>query len=86
MSDEVTKFKKSKRIAKTDAVIKRQTRIAKSLGVAHSHNQPHRYAKHHALDCGNTECLVCHSEKVFNKPTIKEKRFVQGYKMDNQNS
>ena len=86
MSDEVTKFKKSKRIAKTDAVIKRQTRIAKSLGVTHSHNQPHRYAKHHALDCGNTECLVCHSEKVFSKPTLQEKRFEQSCKTDNLDS
>jgi hypothetical protein len=86
MSDEVTKFKKSKRIAKTDAVIKRQTRIAKSLGVIHSHNQPHRYAKHHALDCGNPKCQVCHSEKIFNKPTMQEKRFAESCKTDNQNS
>jgi hypothetical protein len=61
-------------------------RIAKALGLTHLLKQPHRLAKHHVLDCGNTECLVCHSDKVFNKPTIQEKRFVQGYKTDNQNS
>ena len=84
MSD--IKDKKAKRLQRTANVIKKQMRIAKALGLTHLLKQPHRLAKHHALDCGNTECLVCHSDKVFNKPTIQEKRFVQGYKTDNQNS
>lgn len=84
MSDD--KAKKAKRLQRTTNAIKKQVRIAKSLGVTHSHNQPHRYAKRHALDCGNPECLVCHSEKVFGKPTFQEQRFAQGCKTDNQNS
>lgn len=80
MSDEITKFKKSKRIAKTESVIKRQIRIAKSLGMNHVLKHPHRLAKHHALDCGNPKCLVCHSEKIFNKPPLQEQKFIQGNK------
>jgi hypothetical protein len=46
--------------------------------------QPHRLAKQHALDCGNPKCLVCHSEKVFGKPTFQEQKFNQGKKdLDN---
>lgn len=84
MSD--IKDKKAKRLQRTANVIKKQMRIAKALGLNHLLKQPHRLAKHHALDCGNPKCQVCHSDKVFNKPTIQEKRFVQGCKTDNQNS
>ena len=84
MSDD--RSKRAKRLQYTANIIKKQMRIAKALGLTHLLKQPHRLAKHHVLDCGNTECLVCHSDKVFNKPTIQEKRFVQGYKTDNQNS
>jgi hypothetical protein len=39
--------------------------------------EPHRLAKHHALDCGNPKCLLCHSEKVFGEKTLKERKFDQ---------
>jgi hypothetical protein len=74
------KDKKTKRLQGTENAIKKQVRIAKSLGITHSHNQPHRYAKRHSLDCGNPKCLVCHSEKVFGKPTLQERKFIQGNK------
>ena len=80
MNDDKTK--KAKRLQRTANAIKKQLRIAKQ---STWHNpklleQPHRLAKHHALDCGNPECLVCHSEKVFRKPTVQEKKFIQGNK------
>lgn len=82
MSDD--KNKKAKRLQRTANAIKKQVRIAKSLGTTHPHNQPHRYAKTHALDCGNPKCLVCHSEKVFGKPTLQEKKFILASKdLDN---
>lgn len=82
MSDD--KAKKAKRLQRTANVIKKQLRIAKSFGMTHLLKQPHRLAKHHALDCGNPKCLVCHSEKVFNKPTLQERKFNQGNKdLDN---
>ena len=78
MSD--IKDKKAKRLQHTANAINKQLRIAKSLGMTHILKQPHRLAKHHALDCGNPKCQVCHSEKIFNKPTLQERKFIQGNK------
>jgi hypothetical protein len=80
------KDKKAKRLQRTANVIKKQMRIAKAFGLAQLLKQPHRLAKQHALDCGNPKCLVCHSEKVFRKPTLQEKRFDQSCKTDNLDS
>ena len=82
MSD--IKDKKAKRLQRTANIIKKQLRIAKSLGMNHVLKQPHRLAKQHALDCGNPKCLVCHSDKVFGKPTLQEQKFIEGHKdLDN---
>ena len=75
MSTEQDKFKHSKRLLKDENAVKKQTKIAKSAGL--NVREPHKFAKHHALDCGNPKCLLCSSEKVFGKPTIQEKRFDQ---------
>jgi cytochrome c5 len=75
MSTEEDKFKKSKRLLKDDNAINKQLKIAKEFGVPIK--EPHRLAKQHTLDCGNTKCLLCHGEKVFGKKTIKERRFEQ---------
>ena len=84
MSDD--RSKKAKRLQYTANIIKKQMRIAKALGLTHLLKQPHRLAKHHALDCGNPKCQVCHSDKIFNKPTLQEKRFEQSCKTDNLDS
>lgn len=78
MSDDRTK--RASRRSRTDTAIERQKRIAKSLGMSHVLDQPHRLAKHHALDCGNPQCLVCHSEKVFGNPTLQERKFIEAHK------
>lgn len=73
--------KRANRLQRTANAIKRQIRIAKNAWNAeHLLKQPHRFAKRHALDCGNSECLVCHSEKVFRKPTLQEKKFIEANK------
>ena len=80
MSDD--RSKKAQRLQRTSNAIKKQLRIAKQ-SVWHNSKlltQPHRMAKHHALDCGNPKCLVCHSEKIFNKPSIQEQKFIEGHK------
>ena len=85
MSDD--RSKKAKRLQRTSNAIKKQLRIAKN-STWHNNRlieQPHRMAKHHALDCGNPKCLVCHSEKVFRKPTLQEKKFIEAHK-GNQDS
>ena len=84
MSD--NREKKSMRRAKTVNAIERQKRIAKSAGVNHTENQPHRYAKMHSLNCGDPNCVMCgNPRKFFNEPTLQEKRFIEGAKLDAQN-
>jgi hypothetical protein len=75
VSTEQDKFKHSKRLLKDVNAVKKQTKIAKTFGVPVK--DPHKFAKQHALDCGNPKCLLCSSEKVLGKKTIKERRFEQ---------
>jgi hypothetical protein len=75
MSTEQDRFKHSKRLLKDENAIKKQTKIAKAAGSDIS--QPHKFAKQHAMDCGNPQCLLCSREKVFKEPPIKQKRFDQ---------
>lgn len=75
MSTEQDRIKKNKRIQKDENAVKKQTKIAKTFGVPVK--EPHKFAKHHALDCGNPKCLLCSREKVFGEPTMQQKRFDQ---------
>ena len=77
MSTEEDKIKHSKRLLKDDNAINKQLKIAKSAGIQKYIKEPNRLAKHHALDCGNPRCLLCHSVKVFGHKTIHEQRFDQ---------
>ena len=62
MANDFAKFKNSRRRHKDDIAIARQVKIAKQHGLGH-HDQaikePHRHAKHHAMDCGNPKCMLC---------------------------
>ena len=76
MSTEQDKIKHSKRLLKDENAVKKQTKIAKSKGSDIS--QPHRFAKHHAMDCGNPGCMLCgNPRKLFNELTPQEKRIYQ---------
>jgi hypothetical protein len=76
MSTEQDKIKHSKRIQKDENAVKKQTKIAKTFGVPVK--QPHKFAKHHAMNCGNPDCVMCmNPRKSFNEPTMQEKRFDQ---------
>jgi hypothetical protein len=78
MSHQDDKEKHSKRMLKEMNAIKKQMKIAKSHGVEVSMYEAHRYAKHHALDCGNSSCSVCgNPRKLYNEETIQERRFKQ---------
>ena len=80
MSNEQDKVKHSKRLHKLWATVKRQLKIAKSIGNTKYINEPHRLAKHHAADCGQPGCLFCanprHNSAVKGKEklTIQERR------------
>ena len=78
MSSEEQKFLHSQRILKKDASIRRQTKIAKTFGVDRYIKEPHRMAKHHALDCGHAGCMICsNGRKTHGELTVQEKRMFQ---------
>ena len=61
-SNDLAKYINSRRRHKTDVHIARQVKIAKAHGLTNrdkSVKEPHRMAKHHAMDCGNPKCSLC---------------------------
>ena len=83
MSHEDDKFKHSKRLLKDENAVNKQTKIAKAFGV--QVKEPHKFAKKHAMNCGNPKCHMCSNpRKVFNEKTIQEKRFEQTEGYDNE--
>lgn len=81
MSNPETKEQRSKRMHKEGAHIQKQLKIAKTNGITDQdklYHEPHRFAKHHAMDCGNPGCPVCSNpRKLYNEETIQEKSFKQ---------
>lgn len=76
MSNEADKFNHSKRMLNDENAIKKQTKIAKQYG--NSVAEPHKFAKHHAMDCGNPGCMLCgNPRRTWNELTIQEKRKFQ---------
>ena len=85
MSNPEDKEKRSKRLHKEESAIKKQQKIAKSHGVPTDLNEGHRYAKHHAMNCGDPDCVMCaNPRKTFKERTIQEKRFDQKRLHDEQ--
>ena len=76
MSNPDDKLKHSKRLLKDENAIKKQTKIAKSHGM--NVKEPHKFAKHHAMDCGVPNCPMCanprHNKTTKDHLTIQEKR------------
>ena len=78
MSTEADKLKHSKRLLKDDNAINKQLKIAKASGNPKYIKEPHRLAKHHAMDCGNPQCPACSNpRRLYNEKTIQEQRFDQ---------
>ena len=76
MSTEYDKIKHSKRIHAKQTAVKKQTKIAKAHGI--QVKEPHKFAKHHAMDCGQPGCIMCaNPRKLWKEETIQEKRFKQ---------
>ena len=76
MSHEQDKFKHSKRLYEDKVHIDKQVKIAKAYGI--DVKEPHKFAKHHALDCGQPGCIMCaNPRKIWKEKTIQEKRFEQ---------
>jgi hypothetical protein len=85
MSSEEFKEKHSKRIHSKETAVTKQVKIAKSHGI--DVKEPHKYVKHHAMDCGNPNCVMCgNPRKIFKEKTIQEKRFEQKDKYENSSN
>lgn len=84
MSNEQAKYINSRRRHKTDVAIARQLKIAKRShhpGDIQSRQvtQPHRMAKHRAMDCGNPQCFICGNPRRTHKDrlTNQERKLMQ---------
>jgi hypothetical protein len=73
MSNDHDKVKHSRRISKTRDAEIRQVRIARAHGI--TVKEYHRYAKHHAMNCGRPHCMLCgNPRKIWREKTIQEQR------------
>lgn len=73
MSNDHDKVKHSRRISKTRDAEIRQIRIARAHGI--TVKEYHRYAKHHAMNCGRPHCLLCgNPRRIWREKTIQEQR------------
>ena len=73
MSDAQDRIKHSRRISKTRDAEIRQVKIARAHGV--TVKEYHRYAKHHAMNCGRPHCLLCgNPRRIWREKTIQEQR------------
>jgi hypothetical protein len=82
VSNDLAKFINSQRRHKTDVKIARQVQIARQHGLTSRDKavkEPHRMAKHHAMDCGNPGCYLCGNPRKSHKDrlTAQEKRLFQ---------
>ena len=81
MSTEADKFNHSKRLQQNENAVKKQVKIAKAHGLTDKDKaikEPHRMAKHHAMDCGQPGCMLCgNPRKLWHELTAQEKRMFQ---------
>lgn len=74
MSNEQERIKHSRRISKTRDAEIRQVRIARAHGI--TVKEYHRYAKHHAMNCGRPNCLLCcNPRRIWREKTVQEQKF-----------
>jgi len=83
MSNELAKYLNSRRRFRDENAIKKQVKIAKSHRASEYNpgeiKQPHRFNKHHAMDCGIPGCPLCSNPRRTHKNTLtaQEKRLYQ---------
>ena len=78
MSNDISKVKHSKRIQQKKNHILRQFKIAKEYKHTMYLKQPHRLAKHNAMDCGQPGCMLCgNPRRTMKLRSVQELRFDQ---------
>jgi hypothetical protein len=76
MGHEDDRFKHSSRLHREEAAIRKQTKIAREFGVPIE--EPHKFHKRHALNCGNPHCYMCmNPRKADGEKTMQERKFEQ---------
>lgn len=76
MSKAEDKVKNSRRRLKDENAVNRQVKIAKAYNMPVE--EPHKLAKHHALNCGNPKCHMCgNPRRMFKELTAQERRLFQ---------
>jgi hypothetical protein len=84
MSHEEDKFNHSRRLHKDQVAIDRQVKIAKEYGIPVK--EPHKFAKHHALNCGDPNCVMCMNPRKANgEKTMQERKFEQKERIHDDN-
>lgn len=85
MGEIYTKEKHEKRMEQKSRHIQRQVKIAKAKGYT-VEDEPHRYAKHNALNCHTPNCPMCgnprHHGYTKQKLTVQELKAVESGKID----
>jgi len=82
MSNDLAKYLNSRRRFRDETAIQKQVKIARQHGLTNRDlavKEPHRLAKHHAMDCGNPECYMCGNPRRTHKETLtaQERRMFQ---------
>ena len=69
--------KRNLRIQRDENAVKKQLKIARAHGM--DVKEPHKFVKHHAMDCGNPQCPLCGNPRRTHKDTLtpQEKRLYQ---------
>ena len=76
MSKDEDKIKNSRRRQQDENAVHRQMQIAKSHGMPVA--EPHKLAKHHAMNCGDPKCIMCSNpRRTFREITQQERRLFQ---------
>ena len=84
MSDDQERIKHSRRISKTRNAEIRQVKSARAHGI--TVKEYHRYAKHHAMNCGRPNCLLCSNpRRTWREKTLQEQKFEKQIKADQRN-
>lgn len=75
ISTKQDRFNHSRRRLKDDNAVKKQTKIAKEFGLPV--DEPHKFVKRHAMNCGNPKCVMCgNPRRTFKELTNNHSRAI----------
>lgn len=82
-----TRSKHQTRLGQKQNHIQKQLKIVKTSGGNKRYlREPHRLAKHNAMDCGKPNCFLCGNRRKLIGKTVQELKFEQTEKWNNYES